>query len=342
VSRIYYTDKKPVSAVSDIYRRIKRSSYRDLDPKNGPIHGIIDQGDHMIALQPYSVTPLVYNTDAFVATSMGAVQTTTGDVYPLNQTPVSAFGPSTKSAVLKGMNRNGNVTTYWVSDWSRKILRYSYDGVAILSDQFNIRTYLLNNMSVSNSETDIVMGYRPRNQQMYISFKSLSNPSQKITIGWNEASNFFTGRYSFTPYRFFTHDDYLFTNAVNDGSIYSIGTKIGTDVLKWYGSSVVNGRFVIESSYNKLPEITKRAFAFALNVTEDPNLINPEFVRVSSTQYGSITSNFEHRRGELVATSIADGNNDIMGQWIKLRVETTNDLTLLAMNLKVGYKRRLI
>lgn len=342
ISRIYYTDKKPVSAVSDIYRRIKRSSYRDLDPKNGPIHGIIDQGDHMVALQTYAVTPLVYNTDAFATTSIGAVQTTTGDVYPLNQTPVSAFGPSTKSAVLKGMNRNGNVTTYWVSDWSRKILRYGYDGVSILSDQFNIRSYLLNNMSTSNAENDIVMGYRPRNQQMYISFKNVNVPSTKITIGWNETGNFFTGRYSFTPFRFFTHDDYLFVNQPGDGNVYSIGTKTGTDVLKWYGSSTPTGRFVVESSYNKMPEITKRAFAFALNVTEDPNLVFPDFVRVSSLQYTSTTSNFEHRRGELVATSIADGNHDIMGQYIKLRVETTSDITLLAMNLKVGYKRRLI
>jgi len=340
ISRIYYTDKKPIGAVSDIYRRIKRSSYRDLDPKNGPIHGIIDQGDHMVALQPYAVTPLVYNTDAFVTTSMGAVQTTTGDVYPLNQTPVSAFGPSTKSAVLKGMNRNGNVTTYWVSDWSRKILRYGYDGVSILSDQFNIRSYLLNNMSTSNAENDIVMGYRPRNQQMYISFKNVNSPSTKITIGWNETGNFFTGRYSFTPFRFFTHDDYLFTNQVNDGSVYSIGTKTGSDVLKWYGSLAVNGNFLIESSYNKMPEITKRAFAFALNVGEAPTVF--PLATVYSTAYSSNTSNFEHRRGELVATSIADGNNDIMGQWIKVKVQTTSDITLLAMNLKVGYKRRLI
>ena len=338
ISRIYYTDKKPVSAVSDIYRRIKRSSFRDLDPKNGPIHGIIDQGDHMVALQPYAVTPLVYNTDAFVATSMGAVQTTTGDVYPLNQTPVSAFGPSIKSAVLKGMNRNGNVTTYWVSDWSKKILRYGYDGVAILSDQFNIRTYLLNNMSDTNAENDIVMGYRPRNQQMYISFKSAINPATKITIGWNESGNFFTGRYSFNPFRFFTHDDYLFSNQSGDGNVYSIGT--GSEILKWYGSLATNGSFVMQSVYNKMPEITKRAFAFALNVSEVPTVF--PVATVSSTAYSSNTSNFEHRRGELVATSIADGNNDIMGQWIKVRVQTSNDITLLSMNLKVGYKRRLI
>lgn len=342
VSRIYYTDKKPISAVSDLYRKIKRDSYRDLDPKNGPIHGIIDQGDHMVALQPYAVTPLVYNTDAFVTTSMGAVQTTTGDVYPLNQTPVSAYGPSTKSAVLKGTNRNGNVTTYWLSDWSRKILRYGYDGVAILSDQFNIRTYLLDRMSDTNANIDIAMGYRPRNQQVYITFKDAQDPELKLTIGWNETGNIFTGKYSFAPARYFTHNDYLLSSD-NNGSVYSIGT--GTDYMKWYGSSVVNGHFTIESVYNKLPEITKRAFAFALNVTEqkesDPVLVFPT-ATISSKQYSSSTSNFEHRRGELVATSIADGNNDIMGQWIKVRIDTNDYINLLSANLKVGYKRRLI
>ena len=342
VSRIYYTDKKPISAVSDIYRRIKRSSYRDLDPKNGPIHGIIDQGDHMVALQPYSVTPLVYNTDAFVTTSMGAVQTTTGDVYPLNQTPVSAFGPSTKSAVLKGMNRNGNVTTYWVSDWSKKVLRYGYDGVAILSDQFNVRTYLLKRMSDTNTNNDIAMGYRPRNQQVYITFKDAEDPESRLTIGWNETGNIFTGKYSFAPTRYFTYNDYLLSSD-NNGSVYSIGT--GTDYMKWYGSPTVNGHFIIELAYNKLPEITKRAFAFALNVAEqkdsEPLLVFPT-ATISSKQYSSSTSNFEHRRGELVATSIADGNNDIMGQWIKVKIETDSYISLLSANLKVGYKRRLI
>jgi len=335
-SRIYYSDKKPVSAISDIYRKIKRDAYRDLDTKNGPIHGLIDQGDHMMALQTYAVTPLVYNTDAFVSTSIGGVQTTSGDVYPLNQVPVSTFGPSTKSAVLKGLNRNGNVTTYWISDWATKILRYGYDGVAILSDNFFIKTYLLKYMSKSNQNNDIVMGYRPRNQQVYISFKQ-AGQSNNITIGWNEASNIFTGRYSFTPFRFFTHNDYLFSNQKSK-SVYSVAT--GADYLKWYGSSTVNGLFVIEPVFNKMPEITKRAFAFALNVGED-NLNFPT-ATVYSSKYSSTTSNFEHRRGELVATSLANGNNDIMGQWINLRIETTSDINLLAVNLKVGYKRRLI
>jgi hypothetical protein len=335
-SRIYFSDKKPVSAISDIYRKIKRDAFRDLDTKNGPIHGLIDQGDHMMALQPYAVTPLVYNTDAFVSTTIGGVQTTAGDVYPLNQVPVSTFGPSTKSAVLKGLNRNGNVTTYWISDWATKILRYGYDGVAILSDNFFIKTYLLEYMSKSNQNNDIVMGYRPRNQQVYISFKQ-AGQSNKITIGWNEASNIFTGRYSFTPFRFFTHNDYLFSNQKSK-SVYSVAT--GTDCLKWYGSSTVNGLFVIEPVFNKMPEITKRAFAFALNVGED-SVVFPN-ATVYSSKYSSTTNNFEHRRGELVATSLANGNNDIMGQWINLKIETTNDMKLLAVNLKVGYKRRLI
>lgn len=335
-SRIYFSDKKPVSAISDIYRRIKRDAYRDLDTKNGPIHGLIDQGDHMMALQPYAVTPLVYNTDAFVSTSIGGVQTTSGDVYPLNQVPVSTFGPSTKSAVLKGLNRNGNVTTYWISDWATKILRYGYDGVSILSDNFFIKTYLLKYMSKSNENNDIVMGYRPRNQQVYISFKQ-AGQSNKITIGWNEASNIFTGRYSFTPFRFFMHNDYLFSNQKSK-SVYSVAT--GTDYLKWYGSSTVNGLFVMEPVFNKMPEITKRAFAFALNVGEDA--VTFPLATVYSSQYSSTTSNFEHRRGELVATSIADVNNDIMGQWINVRIETQSHINLLAVNLKVGYKRRLI
>jgi hypothetical protein len=335
-SRIYFSDKKPVSAISDIYRKIKRDAFRDLDTKNGPIHGLIDQGDHMMALQPYAVTPLVYNTDAFVSTSIGGVQTTSGDVYPLNQVPVSTFGPSTKSAVLKGLNRNGNVTTYWISDWATKILRYGYDGVAILSDNFFIKTYLLEYMSKSNQNNDIVMGYRPRNQQVYISFKQ-AGQSNKITIGWNEALNIFTGRYSFTPFRFFTHNDYLFSNQKSK-SVYSVAT--GTDYLKWYGSSTVNGLFVMEPVFNKMPEITKRAFAFALNVGEDS--LNFPTATVYSSQYSSTTSNFEHRRGELVATSLANGNNDIMGQWINLRIESNSYINLLAVNLKVGYKRRLI
>lgn len=336
ISRIYFSDKKPVAAISDTYRKIKPNAYRDLDTKNGPIHGLIDQGDHMIALQPYAVTPLVYNTDAFVSTTIGGVQTTAGDVYPLNQVPVSTFGPSTKSAVLKGLNRNGNVTTYWVSDWASKMLRYGYDGVSILSDNFYIRSYLLKYMSKTNENNDIVMGYRPRNQQVYVSFKQ-AGQSNKITIGWNEASNIFTGRYSFEPFRFSTHNDYLLSNN-RSGSVYSVAT--GEDYLKWYGSSTVNGLFVMEPVFNKMPEITKRAFAFALNVGEDS--LNFPTATVYSNQYSSTTSNFEHRRGELVATSLANGNNDIMGQWINLRIESNSYINLLAVNLKVGYKRRLI
>jgi hypothetical protein len=336
ISRIYYSDKKPVASISDTYRKIKTNAYRDLDTKNGPIHGMIDQGDHMIVLQPYAVTPMVYNTDAFVSTTIGGIQTTAGDVYPLNQVPVSTYGPSTKSAVLKGLNRNGNTTTYWVSDWATKILRYGYDGVSVLSDNFYIKTFLLTYMEKSNINNDIVMGYRPRNQQVYLSFKQ-KGQSNKITIGWNEASNIFTGRYSFEPFRFSTYNDYLLSNQ-RSGSVYSIAT--GSDYLKWYGSNTINGTFIIEPVFNKLPEITKRAFAFALNVGEDA--LNFPLATVYSSQYSSTTNNFEHRRGELVATSLSDGNNDIMGQWINLRIETQSHINLLAVNMKVGYKRRLV
>lgn len=307
---IYYSPAKAFSSVQDSYRTLKPLDSEDLDPKNGPGLGLLDVGDMMMVLQPRAVTLIPYNSDAFVSTSIGSVQTSSGDVYPNNRRVVTTFGPSTKSQILPAFNRNGNAQPYWYSDKFHKLVRYGSDGISLLSDVHGFRTFFLENFPQENPEYRIFMGYHPRKQQVYTTYTGNS------TIGWNEVYNISSGRHTFLEgvTRLFIFRDRMLAVSGNDAYFVSEGN----DYLNWISTS---GQLQIETVLNSNPQLDKRILNSAFGIGEAFSG-TVDYVSYSSENKTATTTGTElkHRRGSIVSHAKRDTGSIIVGQFIKVKL----------------------
>jgi len=329
---IYYSPQKPFTSIQDFYRTLNPFDTAELDPKNGRIIGLLDVQDYMMVLQPRAVTILPYSSDAFVNTTAGNVQTSSGSVYPNARRIVTTYGPSTKSAIINAQNRNGNAQPYWYSDKYYKLCRYGSDGVSLLSDVHGFRSYFLNNFTANSYEFKNLMGYHPRKQQLYVTDES------KI-LGWNEVYNMSTGKYTFGIglTRFFTFRDKLF--AIYGSTAYSVAT--GSDWLQWPGGGI--GQFIAESVFNKNAIADKRALSAAFAVGNSWNSPGTEVTFSSDTNTSTSTGNdLVYRRSSLIthAKRGINGQEAIIGQYIKVKIKAVNYIRLAATTITALVKGR--
>jgi hypothetical protein len=327
---IYYSPTKAFSSVQDTYRSLKPFDSEDLDPKNGPGLGLLDVGDYMMVLQPRAVTLLPYNSDAFVSTTIGSVQTSSGDVYPNARRIVTTFGPSRKSHILPAFNRNGNSQPYWYSDKFSKLVRYGSDGIALLSDMHGFRTYLLSNFPKESREYDMFMGYHPRKQQVYTTYQG------NATIGWNEVYNISSGRHTFLDSitRLFIFRDRML--AINGSDAYFVSE--GSDYLNWVNSS---GQLQIETVFNQRPDLDKRVLNSAFGIGESWSG-TADYVLYSSENKAAQTNSDElkHRRGSLVSHAKRDNFAPIIGQWIKVKLACSEYIKVATAVINGNIKSR--
>ena len=172
-SRIYYSQQKPINSVQDFYRKILAADYRDLDTKNGPIAAIRDTNNYMVAVQPRAVSVLPYLSDVAVSTQGGGeVLIGNGGVYNQRENIISTYGTSLMTCVLSGNNNNGNSQLYWYSPEFKKMCRYGADGIRILSDENNMRSYFLG--INPTAENQMRMGYDVRYASVIISMPGRS------------------------------------------------------------------------------------------------------------------------------------------------------------------------
>lgn len=331
---IYYSPQKPFTSIEDFYRTLKPFDTTELDPKNGKIVGLLDVQDYMMVLQPRAVTILPYSSDAFVNTTAGNVQTSSGSVYPNARRIVTTYGPSTKSAIINAQNRNGNAQPYWYSDKFYKLCRYGSDGVSLLSDIHGFRSYFLNNFSADNLEFNNILGYHPRKQQLYV-----TNRLENKILGWNEVFNMSTGKYTFGSglTRFFTFRDKLF--AVYGSQAYSVAE--GSDWLQWPNSS--SGQFIAESVFNKNLMADKRALSAAFAVGNTWNSPGTEVTFSSDTNSSTSSgSDLVYRRSSLIthAKKGINGQEAIIGQYIKVKLAAVNYLRIGATVITALVKGR--
>lgn len=331
---IYYSPQKPFTSIQDFYRTLRPFDTAELDPKNGKIVGLLDVQDYMMVLQPRAVTILPYSSDAFVNTTAGNVQTSSGSVYPNARRIVTTYGPSTKSAIINAQNRNGNAQPYWYSDKYYKLCRYGADGVSLLSDVHGFRTYFLENFSATNDEFNNILGYHPRKQQLYVT----SRLDNKI-LGWNEVFNMSTGKYSFANglTRFFTFRDKLL--AVYGNTAYAVAE--GSDWLQWPNGN--DGQFILESVYNKYPTADKRALSAAFAVGNTWNSPGTEVTFSSDINSSTSTGDdLVYRRSSMIthAKRGINGQEAIIGQYIKVKLAATEYLRVAATTITALVKGR--
>lgn len=181
-SSIYYSEQKPINATQDLYRDFKPLNLKELDPKDGDIVGIYDVRDLMIAIQRDAVWVLPYQSDTLIGTNSGDIVVGSGGVYSRRGNKISTIGTELTTATVLAKNSAGNPQLYWYSTSYKKFMRYSYDGIKVISDANNMRTWFLNNTNFIKNEFDIHMGYDTNKANLLITSRA-NIPVQQWSVG---------------------------------------------------------------------------------------------------------------------------------------------------------------
>jgi len=190
-ARIYYSQQKPLNALQDFYRVILPNDYKDLAAKDGEINGLYDINENMVALQPFKVNVLPYQSDVGLSAADGSLYIGSGGVYAQRQRPISSYGASIKSATLVAENESGNSQLYWFSSAANALMRYGGDGLKNLSVQDGWRTYFFNNTNLVENEFDVVLGF-DRDRALVLLTCRAVNTSVPV---WDAATAYTTGQY---------------------------------------------------------------------------------------------------------------------------------------------------
>lgn len=190
-ARIYYSGQKPINSILDSYRGLLPNDFKDLDSKNGEINGLYDINSVMVALQPFKVSVLPYQSDVGLSAEDGSLYVGNGGVYAQRENPVSSYGATLKSGTLVAENEAGNSVLYWFSENGRGLFRYSNDGVKNLSEENHLRSWFYNNTNLIKEEYDIVFGFDRTRSLIFMSTKGIN---RSVSI-WNSGSSYSAGNY---------------------------------------------------------------------------------------------------------------------------------------------------
>ena len=189
-SRIIYSQQKPLNSLQDTYRIILPNDFKDLDAKNGEINGLYDINDVMVALQPFKVSVLPYQSDVGLSAQDGSLFVGSGGVYAQRENPISSYGAPIKSGTLVAENEAGNSVLYWFSENGRGLFRYGSDGVKNLSEENHWRTWFFNNTNLIKDEYDVVMGFDRTRSAVFFTARAFNED----IAAWNSGTAYTEGQ----------------------------------------------------------------------------------------------------------------------------------------------------
>jgi hypothetical protein len=189
-SRIVYSQQKPLNSLEDTYRILLPNDFKDLDAKDGEINGLYDVNDTMIALQPFAISVLPYDSNAALSSTDGSIYVGNGGVYAQRERKISIYGPSIKSGTLLAENEAGNSVVYWFSANGRGLFRAGNDGVKNLSDENKWRTWFFGNTNLINNEYDVTFGFDRTRSLIFMTARAV-NTSVSV---WNSATTYTIGQ----------------------------------------------------------------------------------------------------------------------------------------------------
>jgi len=320
VSRIYYSQQKPINSVQDFYRKINALDFRDLDTKNGEIVALRDVNNYMVSVQPRAVSVLPYLSDVAIGTQGGGeILVGTGGVYNQRENIISTYGSTFQTCVYVGQNNNGNSQMYWFSPAFKKYCRYGADGIRILSDEQAMRTYFLGVDSVTK-EYDMIQVYDPKYASQIMTFKGKAS---KYTLMYNEKANNFATFVTMSPLRYF-----LFNNLSMASYISSVYELFTGATLSFFGSSQ---EFNIKFVANKGVLNDKRFLSTALSVGTGYTFTDPTVaMSVSSHTVFPHLGTLAEKRWDnfFIAFAKAAGQQPI-GQFAIIEVKTPAYIELM-------------
>jgi hypothetical protein len=324
VSRIYYSQQKPINSLQDFYRKIGAFDFRDLDTKNGIIAAIRDVNNYMVAIQPRAVSVLPYLSDVAIGTQGGGqILVGTGGVYNQRENIISTYGTALQTCTLVGNNNNGNSTLYWFSPEFKKYCRYGGDGVRILSDENSMRSFFLT-MNAEN-EYDMIQTFDVEYASVIMTWGLDSK-----TLLFNERTNNFTTFTTFQPLRYFFYQNMTLApkpSIVDFNQVYELFG--GTGVLDYLGAgaSVFRMEFVV----NKEGMSSKRFLSTGLSVGEGYAFVDPT-VSMSvngDTVFPFTVTLFQKRFDNWFGAFNKNNGKQPIGQYAVIRIQSSAYIAIL-------------
>jgi hypothetical protein len=324
ISRIYYSQQKPINSLQDFYRKIGAFDFRDLDTKNGIIAAIRDVNNYMVAIQPRAVSVLPYLSDVAIGTQGGGqILVGTGGVYNQRENIISTYGTALQTCTLVGNNNNGNSTLYWFSPEFKKYCRYGGDGVRILSDENSMRSFFLT-MNAEN-EYDMIQTFDVEYASVIMTWGLDSK-----TLLFNERTNNFTTFTTFQPLRYFFYQNMTLApkpSIVDFNQVYELFG--GTGVLDYLGAgaSVFRMEFVV----NKEGMSSKRFLSTGLSVGEGYAFVDPT-VSMSvngDTVFPFTVTLFQKRFDNWFGAFNKSNGKQPIGQYAVIRIQSSVYIAIL-------------
>ena len=324
ISRIYYSQQKPVNSLQDFYRKVLALDFRDLDTKNGNIAAIRDVNNYMVSIQPRAISVLPYLSDVAIGTQGGGeVLIGTGGVYNQRENIISTYGTGLQTCVLVGNNNNGNSTLYWFSPEFKKYCRYGGDGIKVLSDENSMRSFFLT--MNADSEYDMIQVFDIEHASVIMTWGADSK-----TLLFNERTNNFSTFASFVPSRYFFYQNMTLApkpSIVDFNQIYELFG--GTGVLDYLGAgaSIFRVSFVV----NKNGMSDKRFLSAGLSVGEGYAFTDPT-VAISvngDTVFPHTVTTFQKRFDNWFGAFNKYAGNQPIGQYGVVKVESSVYIVIL-------------
>ena len=320
ISRIYYSQQKPINSLQDFYRKVLAIDFRDLDTKNGHIAAIRDVNNYMVAVQPRAVSVLPYLSDVAIGTQGGGeVLIGTGGVYNQRENIISTYGTGLQTCTFVGNNNNGNSTLYWFSPEFKKYCRYGGDGIRILSDENSMRSFFLTMDAVE--EYDLIQVFDIEHASVIMTWGGVPK-----TLVFNERNNNFSTFTSFHPERYFSYQNLaLAPSSIN--KVYELFG--GTGVLEYLGAAA--STFQLEYVANKGGMSDKRFLSTVLSVGTGYTFTNPTVnmsVNGESVFPHAITT-YEKRFENWFGAFNKSGGQQPIGQYGIIKVESSAYILLL-------------
>jgi hypothetical protein len=158
-----------------------------------------------------------------------------------------------------------------------------------------------------------------------------------FTILYNEKLNAFTTERTVLPKRYFQYNNQLMVPSPYSawGKVYEMNN--GTDNTYFDG---IEGEFFVQLVSNKIQNTSKRYISIGLNTGED--LQDFPTVDFETKLQSSTSTDFEQKNGNIWVAVEADANGEpLIGEYMKVRISSQNEITLLDAVSKIYYRPRL-
>ena len=158
-----------------------------------------------------------------------------------------------------------------------------------------------------------------------------------FTVLYNEKLNAFTTERTVLPRRYFQYNNQLMVPSPSSawGKMYEMNN--GTDNTYFDG---IEGEFYVQLVSNKIQNTSKRYISIGLNTGED--LQDYPTIDFETKLQNSTSTLFEQKNGNIwVAVEPDENGEPLIGEYMKFKISSQNDITLLDAVSKIYYRPRL-